>query len=274
MASFEARPLTSVLGARIAGLPRIDTIDDATLTELMAAVHEHQVVFIDDQDDLDDGQHLAFMLRVGSPYVHPLARVGGRTDPLVEHIVDDADHPPFQDRWHTDVSWDLEPPRIGSLRPIDMPETGGDTLWASGLAAYDALSPRLREQLDGLTAHHDIGSGEAFKTKGGESIFEMAKELLPDTRHPVVGVHPSTGRRYLYVNKQFTRRIVELTEPESDALLGFLVDHIVQPNFCLRHTWRLGELCLWDERSTQHFATADHFPLRREMARVAVGDPS
>ena len=270
--TFDVRPLTSVLGAEITGLPRVDTIDDETLAGLMAAVHEHEVVFVSGQDDLDDDGHLAFMLRIGAPYVHPLARVNGITDAIVEHIIDDADHPPFQDRWHTDVSWDLEPPRIGSLRPIDMPASGGDTLWASATAAYDALSPKLREQLDGLTAHHDIGSGEAFKSKGGEAIFEMARELLPDTTHPVVGTHPVTGRRFLYVNKQFTRRIVELEPNESDALLGFLADHVVQPNHCLRHTWSIGELCLWDERTTQHFATADHFPARREMARVAVGD--
>lgn len=271
--TFDVRPLTPVLGAEITGLPRVDTIDDATLAALMAAVHEHEVVFITGQEDLDDDGHLAFMLRIGAPYVHPLARVNGRTEALVEHIVDDADHPPFQDRWHTDVSWDLEPPRIGSLRPIDMPASGGDTLWASSTAAYDALSPRLREQLVGLTAHHDIGSGEAFRSKGGEAIFQMAKELLPDTRHPLIGTHPVTGRRFLYANKQFTRRIVELEPHESDALLGFLVDHAVHPNHCLRHTWTVGELCLWDERTTQHFATADHHPARREMARVAVGDP-
>ena len=109
-------------------------------------------------------------------------------------------------------------------------------------------------------------------TKGGVDVFEMARELLPDTRHPVVGVHPVTGRRHLYVNRQFTRRIVELETRESAALLGFLVDHAVQPNHCLRHTWAGDELCLWDERATQHFATADHHPARREMARVAVGD--
>ncbi len=273
MTSFDTRRLTSVLGAEITGLPRVDTVDDATLGKLVAAVREHQVVFIDGQDELTDEQHLSFMLRIGSPYVHPLARVGGRTEAMVEHIVDDDAHPPFQDRWHTDVTWDLHPPTIGSLRPIDMPPHGGDTLWASMYAAHDSLSPRMRDTLTGLTAHHDIGSGEAFKTKGGVEFFEMARDLLPDTHHPVIGTHPSTGRPYLYVNRQFTRRIAELEQHESDALLDFLVDHAVQPNHCLRHSWTVGELCLWDERSTQHFATADHFPARREMARVAVGDP-
>jgi taurine dioxygenase len=273
MTTFHVRPLTSVLGAEITGLPRVDTIDDATLAELMAAVHEHKVVFVTDQEKLADDGHLAFMLRIGAPYVHPLAHVAGKTDPIVEHIIDDADHPPFQDRWHTDVTWDLEPPRIGSLRPIEMPASGGDTLWASMYAAYDSLSPRLQEQLEGLTAHHDLGDGEAFKSKGGEAIFEMAKELLPDTRHPVAPVHPVTGRRYLNVNRQFTRSIVELEPNESEALLGFLVDHAVHPNYCLRHSWTVGELCVWDERATQHFATAGHYPARREMARVAVGDP-
>lgn len=272
MTSFGTRRLTAVLGAEITGLPPVGTLGDDQLGELLAAVHEHQVVFVRDQDGLTDDGHLEFMLRIGSPYVHPLARVGGRTEAIVEHIVDDADHPPFQDRWHTDVSWDLTPPAIGSLRPIELPAHGGDTLWASMYAAHETLSPRLQDLLDGLTARHDIGSGEAFRSKGGVDVFEMARELLPDTRHPVVGVHPVTGRRHLYVNRQFTRRIVELEARESAALLGFLVDHAVQPNHCLRHTWAGDELCLWDERATQHLATADHYPARREMARVAVGD--
>lgn len=273
MTDLAIQPLTGVLGASISGLPRVDSIDDATLDALVAAIHEHQVVFVQNQHELDDDGQLELMLRIGSPYVHPLSRVAGRTEATVEHIIDDADHPPFQDRWHTDVTWDLTPPTIGSLRPIEMPVAGGDTLWASMYAAYDALSPKVQSALEGLEAHHDIGSGEAFKSKGGEAFFEMAKELLPDTRHRVVGHHPATGRPYLYVNRQFTRSILDLAADESTELLGFLVDHAVHPNHCLRHTWQLGEFCLWDERSTQHFATADHFPARREMARVAVGDP-
>jgi taurine dioxygenase len=87
---------------------------------------------------------------------------------------------------------------------------------------------------------------------------------------PVIDCHPTTGRPYLYVNRQFTRRIVEFEPAESDALLGFLVDHAMHPNHCLRHTWSLGELCVWDERSTQHFTSADHYPARCEMARMAV----
>lgn len=273
MADLDIRPITGVLGARIAGLPRLDTIDDETLTVLLDAVHEHQVVFIDGQQELDDARHLDLMLRLGSPYVHPLARVAGRTEAMVEHIVDDADHPPFQDRWHTDVTWDLAPPALGSLRPIEMPERGGDTLWASMYAAHDTLSARLREMLATKTAHHDIGSGEAFKSKGGAEAFELARTLLPDTRHPVIAVHPRTGRPHLNVNRQFTRRIVDLEPDESEAILGFLFDHAEQPNHCLRHSWTVGEICIWDERATLHFATADHHPNRREMGRVAVGDP-
>lgn len=269
---IEVRPLTGVFGAEIRGLPCVDQLNEDETAAILAAVHEHQVIFIQGQEALGDEGHLEFMLRLGSPYVHPLARVAGRAEAAADHIVDDADHPPFQDRWHTDVTWDLEPPTIGSLRPIDMPERGGDTLWASMYAAYDGLSEAYRHMIDRFTAHHDLGDGEAFKSKGGLKAYEMANELLPDTRHPVVGTHPTTGRKFLYVNQQFTRRIVDLEPNESAAVLGFLVDHAVHPNNGLRHTWTIGELCLWDERATQHLATADHFPARREMARVAVGD--
>ena len=266
MTQLDVRPVNATFGAEIRGLRLADGVDDSVLAALRDAVHEGQ-------EDLDDAAHLALMLRLGSPYIHPIGAAAGITEARAEHIVDDADHPPFQDRWHTDVSWDTAPPTLGSLRAIEMPATGGDTLWASMYAAWDGLSEPMQTWLRGLEARHDLGSGEAFTTKGGADLFERANAAFPDTRHPVALVHPVTGRTCLYVNRQFTRSIVGLAPAESDALLAMLTDHAVQPLHCLRRHWTEGDLCIWDERSTQHFAMADHFPARREMARVAVRDP-
>lgn len=266
--------MSAALGARIHGADLSVEPPQATVEALRDAVYTHQVVFVTDQKAMSDAAHLDLMRRLGTPYIHPLARAMGITEPIVEHIVDDEDHPPYQDRWHTDVTWDTTPPTLGSLRAIDVPATGGDTLWASMHAAWDGLSAPIQTLLDGLDARHDLGDGEAFRSKAGEEAYAAALAMFPDTRHPIVGDHPRSGRRHLYVNRQFTASIPDLTEVESDTLLGFLTDHAVQPQFCVRHRWTAGDFCIWDERTTQHFATADHFPDRREMARVAVIDRS
>ena len=273
MTQLAIHPVTATFGAEITGVDLAEGVDDDVLGALRSAVYEHQVVFLPGQAGLGDDGQFDLMMRLGTPYIHPLGRAAGLTEAKVEHIVDDADHPPYQDRWHTDVSWDTTPPALGSLRAIEMPEHGGDTLWSSMYAAWDGLSEELRARLSGLECRHGLGDGEAFKSKAGEDLYHQANAMYPDTRHPLAGVHPVTGRTYLYANRQFTSEIVGLTAAESTALLGFLIDHAVQPRFCLRRKWTVGDLCIWDERSTQHVAMADHFPARREMARVAVGDP-
>ncbi len=141
-------------------------------------------------------------------------------------------------------------------------------MWASMYAAYDALSPTMQQMLDGLVAFHDMGQGTAFRTKGGEEMTRKAAELCPGAEHPVVQTHPITGRRYLYVNRGFTRRILGLHEAESTVLLELLFRHCEHPAFQVRYEWADGDVAIWDERPTQHYAVADHFPQRREMART------
>jgi taurine dioxygenase len=137
-------------------------------------------------------------------------------------------------------------------------------------AAYDALSETMKRCIEGLSAWHDMGEGKAFRSKSGDAATDMAAELQPGAEHPVVGVHPVTRRRFLYVNRGFTRRICGLHKNESDALLHCLVEHATSPNFQVRWNWTAGDVVLWDERCTQHFAVADFFPQRRETARVNV----
>jgi len=261
-------PKGGALGAEVRGID-LSTPADADITRVLELLREHLVLFFPDQH-LDDDAHLAFALRLGTPYVHPIGRVLGRTDASVEHIVDDADHPPFQDGWHTDVSWDPEPPVFGTLRAIELPPAGGDTIWSSMYAAYDALSPAMQTMLEGLEAHHDMGAGAAFVSKAGAEVAARTREAFPGATHPVVRVQPDTGRRYLYVNAGFTRGLVGFADDESAVLLRMLFRHAQRPNFQVRHSWTFGEVAVWDERVTQHFAVADHFPNRREMGRVPV----
>lgn len=265
---MNVEPLNTAIGARITGVDLRD-VGDTDLAAILQALTEHLVLFFPGQD-LDDPAQLALIRRFGADYVHPIARVNGLTEGTVSHIVDDEEHPPFQDQWHTDVSWDPEPPTYGMLRAVDIPERGGDTIWASTAAAYDALSPTMQEILAPLTAFHDMGAGQAFRSKAGSALTDQAGALVPGAEHPVVRTHPASGRRYLYVNRGFTRHIVGLAPAESDALLELLFRHCEQPAFQVRYEWSPGDVAIWDERPTLHFAVADHYPRRREMARAVV----
>jgi taurine dioxygenase len=267
--SLAVTPAAGTLGAEVRGLDLRLPLTPEALGLVEGLLAEHLVLFFPDQH-LDDEEHFAFAAAFGAPYIHPIGRAAGRTAAGVERIVDSVDRPPYQDKWHTDVSWDSDPPTIGTLRAIDLPSRGGDTIWASMYAAYEALSPAMRRMLEPLSAWHGMGSAAAFLSKAGAEAVARTREQFPGAAHPVVGVHPVTGRPYLNVNKEFTDHIVGLEPAESAALLGFLVDHATNPNFQVRHRWTVGEVAIWDERCTQHFAVADYLPERREMGRVAV----
>lgn len=261
-------PTSGHLGATVRGLDLRRPLSDTERDDVSRLLDEHLVLHFPDQD-LDDDTQLAFALQFGGPYVHPLAR-GHQSEPRCERIVDDVDHPPYQDIWHTDVSWDAESPTYGTLRAVDLPPRGGDTIFASTYAAYDALSPLMQQVIAPLRARHTMGAGTAFVSKAGAEVVARVREQFPGFERPVVGTHPATGRPFLNVNAGFTESIVDLRPEESAALLGLLVDHAASPNFQYRHQWSPGDVVMWDERCTQHFAVADYLPHRREMGRVVV----
>jgi taurine dioxygenase len=267
---LKVRLLGGCIGAEVTGVDLRAPLDDATLGEIRDLLDQHLVLCFPGQA-LDDDAHLAFALRFGVPYVHPIGRTAGQTAAGVEHIVDSVENPPYQDKWHTDVSWDPHPPVYGTLRAIDIPSRGGDTLWANMYAVYDALSPVLQRVIAPLSAVHDMGNAAAFITKAGADLVTRTRQAFPGAEHPVVGVHPSTGRRYLNVNKEFAASIVGMHPKESAVLLELLTDVATHPNLQMRYSWTPGDVVIWDERVTQHFAVADYLPERREMARVAVG---
>lgn len=261
-------PAAGHLGAVVTDID-LRHASDGDMDQIRALIDEHLVLAFPDQGAMTDEDQVAFTLGFGEPYVHPIGRSRGATFGCA-HIVDDVDHPPFQDHWHTDVSWDPEPPSFGTLRMLQRPDRGGDTVFASMYAAYDALSEPLRTMLDGLHAVHTMGIGAAFRSKAGDASVDATLAQFGGTTHPVVKTHPVSGRRYLNVNKAFTDHIVELSPDESRAVLDLLYLHCTNPNFQLRWSWTEGDLILWDERPTLHFAVADYWPQRREVARVNV----
>lgn len=170
--------------------------------------------------------------------------------------------------WHADGTFAADPVLFTAIQAIKLPPVGGDTCWTSMYAAYDALSAPMRSMLDGLTAIHSIAPVVERMGEQGKQYGERAAEKFgAEHAHPVVLVHPETGRKALYVNSSWTTRIVELEKDESDVLLGFLFNHIKRPDFCLRWQWEPDDLAIWDNRCVQHYAVPD-YEGERIMQRV------
>jgi taurine dioxygenase len=263
--------LTTHLGAEVSGVDLRRALDEETAEAIRAALADHLVLFFRDQE-LTDEQHLQFASVFGMPNVYPVTRARGLDQPL-EWIEDTADSPPKADLWHTDVAFLAEPPDVAVLSMQDAPDLGGDTMWLSLYAAYEALSPPLRGFLD--TLEQDLHPGPTMKAavelQFGPGIYEKVADEFSGARHPLVRRHPVTGRPALYMCGAFVQGFVGLTVTESDALLDLLRRGLTEPAIHCRWHWRRHDVAVWDERCTNHRALADHFPSHRLVRRCTVG---
>lgn len=260
------------IGARIENLDLSRSLSDAQFEQLWHALIRHQVLFLRDQP-LTPQQQRALAARFGDLHVHP---VYPQAEGVEEIIVLDThnDNPPDNDNWHTDVTFIDTPPAGAILAAKQVPEHGGDTLWASGIAAFNALSAPLRTLLSGLQAEHDFTKSfpehKHRATPQQHARWQQAVAKHPPLLHPVVRTHPVSGQQALFVNEGFTTRIVDLAPKESDALLDFLFAHINKPEFQVRWRWQANDVAIWDNRVTQHYANADYLPARRIMHRATI----
>jgi len=265
--SIEIRPLTPLLGAEVEGADLLH-LTDATFEEVFAAFTEHSVIFIRDQPALSPQQHMDFARRFGEIHVHPAARGREAEYPGLMHMeTNDTTRVAAGNRWHTDVSCDREPPQASILQLHKIPVLGGDTLFSSLYAAYDALSGRMKTMLDGLTALH---SGEEsfrhlFRFQANDPSAQW-----PENNHPVVRKHVDSGRPVLFVDREFTKRINDLPRQEGTALLSFLFDHTERPDFQCRFRWTENAIAIWDNRCVLHHAMWDYWPEQRRGHRVSV----
>lgn len=269
----EVKALGGALGAEILGVDIRDP-SDSEIDDIYTTLLEHEVVFFR-ETRVDDEGHLAFAGRFGSPSIFPMSKVMGETKPTFQVIRDTPESPPTTDYWHTDVTWVEEPPRAAFLRATIVPDKGGDTMWGSMTAAYAGLSEQMQSFCDGLTVLHDNasfirGMERKLGPKAAEPIATKLRDGYPPVVHPLVRTHPETGRKAIYFGGQFMRRIEELTEPESDALMAFLARHIDHPTYHARWRWSQGDLAIWDERCTVHRGLSDHYPQEREVRRCVI----
>ncbi|WP_424813419.1 TauD/TfdA dioxygenase family protein [Roseococcus sp. YIM B11640] len=255
------------VGAEVRDIDITRPLTNRQVEELHRALGEFGVLFFRDQRFDHDSQK-RFGRYFGELDIHPNTP-GPEGHPEILPIHADANSKVIAgEKWHSDVSCFQEPP-LGSILHIHTtPPHGGDTLFASLAAAYEALSPRLKVYLDGLTAFH---SGERnYRRRNALNGIDDRGRIFPSAVHPVVIRHPISGRKGLYVNRLFTYRINEVSEEESEAILNYLWQHAEKPDFQIRFRWEPNSVAFWDNRAVQHLAIWDYFPHTRSGSRVTV----
>jgi taurine dioxygenase len=266
VAPIEIQKLTPTIGAEIGGVDLRSDLSDAVIHAIRQALLDYRVVFFRDQS-ISSEQHIAFGRRFGELEVHPFTP-NKPGHPEIILLVNGEKNKSRINVWHSDVTWRLEPSLGSILRAVEVPETGGDTVWTNTVSAYEGLSDAVKQRISPLFAIHDF-SHSFGRGMAPEQLAAMQKQY-PQSRHPVVRTHPETGEKALYVNAAFTRQIEGLQEEESQRLLHFLYEQARIPEYQIRFQWRPGSIAFWDNRSTQHYPVSDYWPARRAMERVTV----
>ncbi len=270
MSKVRVVPLTPTVGAEIHGIDLSQALPEAHVHTVRSALLEHAVVFFRDQE-MTPEQHMAFARQFGELSRAPF---GPMHPDYPVMMVLDQNNPKGAggDRWHTDNTFMETPPMGSILRAVQLPSSGGDTCFASMYAAYEALSEPMKRFLEGLRAEHDLTQMLSLTIRrgknGGAELAKMQRDW-PPMEHPVIRTHPESGRKALFVNGNFTTRIVGLTVTESDALLRLLLEHVSSPAFQCRFHWEPGSVAFWDNRAALHYAVPDYSD-RRLMHRVTL----
>ena len=273
---MEATRLTGVMGVRIDGID-VRNLSDAELAELRALVCEHEVAHITRQS-LTPQEQVDFSLRLGpaadSPFIEPIAEHPEVIKVL--KLATDGNVLNFGGAWHSDFSFQPNPPAFTILHALDIPEYGGDTCFSSMTAAYAALSPRQKEDflsLRGVHTARDAYSPRMQQYHSGLTAMSIVcdETAYEVTLHPLVRIHPETGKSVLFYNRAYVRDIAGIDdESAKKSLMEWLHLHTTDAKFGYRHRWTEGDLLIWDNRSTQHYALNDYVGFRRELHRTTI----
>lgn len=278
--SFEIRNLEAPLGAEILGLDLSNTPDEAEIGHIRQALAERGVLVFRDQSHLSPEDHVAFSRRFGPLQIHIQHHFHHPVHPeilVVSNVVENGKPIGLADAgryWHSDLSYMAEPSLGSLLHAQELPAEGGDTLFASMTAAYDALPAALRKRIDGLRAVHSYEARnkaqQAVTGAARPGLSEAQRSAVPPVEHPVVRVHPDSERKAVFVNEGFTTHIVGVPEAESRELLAELFEVSSAERFIYRHVWRPHDLVFWDNRQTIHLATPFPQQYRRKLYRTTV----
>ena len=272
--TLDVEPLSGAMGAVINGIDLSTDLSNQAFDEIHQAFLDHKAIFFHGQD-LDPHQQIAFARRFGPLSVYPFMEGLPDAPEAFEILKTEDDVRNFGGAWHSDMSFAPTPPLGTMLYAQEVPDAGGDTMFANTALAYGALSDGMKDLLDGVIGVYSA----ALKRSGGRAAsFKKATAMTAKNmdqvdmgaEHPIVRTHPETGRKALYLGKGHTVRFKDMTEEESLPLLNYLADHCVRPEFTCRFSWGVGSLALWDNRCTLHFAVDDYPGQRRRMRRLTI----
>ena len=272
---IEVTPVGSALGAEIGGVDIAAGVGDEQFDEIWRAFTDHSVVFFRDQDITPD-QHIAFAERWGEINVNRFFRPTDVNPKIAEVLKEPHQKKNIGSGWHTDHSYDRIPAMCSVLYAREVPPVGGDTLYASTCAAYEALSDGMKQMLGTMRAEHTsrFAFGESYHAIADQADLDgryaNPEKANQDAVHPVIVRHPLSGRPSIYVNGDFTVKFEGWTREESQPVLDYLYAHITRPEFCYRFQWRQGSIAVWDSRATQHNAINDYHGHRRLMHRITI----
>ena len=272
--TIKIKPYTEALGAEILNINLGRKLSDKNLSLVKDAINKYHVLFFRDQD-ITSNQFINFGKNFGSLEIHPLIpTLPGHPEIIEMKSLETGPAPMARNSevWHSDMSYTKVPPYAGILKAMNIPESGGNTMFLNAALAYEALSGSMKKFLSKLKAVHSI-----VKTMNNDELldsnslkrFIMMNEKLPPIEHPIIRTHPETGKKLIFVNEIFTSHITGLNSNESDAILQFLYRHIHNPNFQCRFIWQQNSIAFWDNQITQHYAVADYSSLRT-MHRLTV----
>ena len=263
---IDVTPQGATVGAEVGGVDLGSDLADEVAAEIRRALLDYKVLVFRDQP-ITPAQHVAFARRFGELEIHPFI-TGNSDHPELVRFEKGVDTGGFENGWHHDVTW-REVPSMGAiLHAVQVPATGGDTLFSDMGAAYDGLDDDVKEQIGGLFAVHDFML--AFKHQVPEGKLEEFRARYPQARHPVVCTHPETGRKLIFVNCYFTSHIDGMDEAEGTELIRHLAGQAGVVEYQFRVRWAPDTVVFWDNRSVQHYAASDYYPDVRIMERASI----
>ncbi|MBD5655556.1 MAG: taurine dioxygenase [Candidatus Eremiobacteraeota bacterium] len=269
--TLATRKITPAIGAIVDGIDLASDLTEDTVRSIRTALDDNLVLFFEDQQ-ITPAQQRDFAARFGPLYIHAMYPSAGSVAEILV-LEYDENRKGHNDTWHSDVTYIETPPQASLLYAEDVPAVGGDTIWLSTYAAYDALAEPLKKLVADLYAVHDFAKAfrpERFRQYGLEDKLEATYADNKPVRHPVVRTNPATGRKALFVNPTFTSHLEGVSRRQSDAILELLYAHIIEPEFQMRWHWKPGVVAFWDNRWTQHYAVSDYFPHHRRMRRATI----
>ncbi|MEX2292231.1 MAG: TauD/TfdA family dioxygenase [Acidimicrobiales bacterium] len=263
---FDAEQLGATIGAELSGLDLRQDLSDEVIAEVRQALLDYKVVFFRDQH-ITAEQHVAFALRFGELEHHPFL-TNNEDIPELVRFEKTPEFSGYENGWHSDVTWRVEPSMGSILRAVEVPPSGGDTLFSDMYAVYEGLDDETRALINPLKAIHDYS--QVFGVVIADDQKAEMREKYPLVEHPVVRTHPETGRQLMYLNRFFGMEIVGLSATDGTALIDRLCRRAEIVEYQCRFRWEPGSIAFWDNRAVQHYASSDYWPARRVMERATI----